>query len=90
MDFTKIKTGDILEIKGKKYEVTESWDRGFETLSSGKERWYSLFEMVEVGSGKITATHSLIHYDDDKETFLKNNINKKKTEIKKREIKFST
>lgn len=88
MDFKKIKTGDILKINGKEYEITESWDRGFDTLPSGKERWYSLFEMVEVGSGKITATHSLIHYDDDKETFLINKINKKKVEIKKKMLKF--
>ena len=88
MDFSKLKTGDILEIKGKKYEITESWDKGFDTLPSGKEKWYSLFEIVEVGSGKITATHSLIYYDDNKKTFLINKINKKKVEIKK-EIKFS-
>ena len=87
MDFTKLKTGDILEIKGKKYEIVQDWDEGFDELSSGKYRWYSLFEMVEVGSGKITCTHILIYYQDGKSIFLLNKINEKKQEIKKEEIK---
>jgi len=87
MDFTKIKTGDILKIKEKEYEITESWDKGFDKLSSGKEKWFSLFEMVEIGSGKITSTHSIIHYDDGKKIFLIDKINKKKKKIKKEEVK---
>ena len=89
MDFTKIKTGDILQIKGKKYEVVEAWYEDWDILPSGKERWYSVFEMVGIKSGKITATHKLIHYHDEKEIFLLDKISGKKMEIEKRDVEQS-
>lgn len=87
MGIEEIKKDDTLEIKGKKYQVIEAWDIGFDKLPSGKERWYNVYELIEIVGGKITATHTLIYYKDGKNTFLWDRIKDKKEKIKKEDVK---
>lgn len=66
MNFTKLKTGDILEIKGKKYEII--W-KG-KSVSYSPEQGYKdiiEFNLLEEGSKRITPTHGMSYYLDTKE-----------------------
>ncbi len=87
MELNEIEKGDTLLIKGKNFQVVEDWDEGFDELSPEEYRWYSIFEMIEIKSKKMTATHTLIYYQDEKDIFLINKINQKKQKVKKEEIK---
>ena len=81
MDLTNIKLNDVLEIKGKKYEVIGIM-KDFECLPPKyKLRDTFYFDLLKKGSKRITPTHAMVYYLDTKEfSFLGKKL--KENEIK--------
>ena len=88
MDFTKLKTGDILEIKGKKYEVIGILKDAECLPPRYKFRDMLTFDLLEKGSKRITPTHWIGYYFDTKEAFFSNDdpVNKLSFKLRKKDI----
>ena len=67
MDFKKIKIGDIIKIKEKKYEIIGFMEDAECLPPNYKWRDTLEFDLLEKGSKRITPTHWLVYYLDTKE-----------------------
>ena len=85
MKITELKINQFIKIKGKEYEIIKIEKEV--TFHPPKYRDILSFSLFKKGSKKITPTHYLIYFFDNRKIKIIDEINEEEKEIKDNEIK---